>query len=404
MTMAFRSALSVSALTALMLTAAAGPAQAQSAYTLTTLAKPSGSASHEPTSLDKAGTARGGMYYFVTLAFDPMNNCYFCSLYLTREVSWSSGTGATASATLGTKGFFSLYSNDKATQAGSYTLSKAPNPSLSPDYLNVDTAARDAARRVYFLASSAINRNGTVTPLASTPTLADLVPTGINSSDTLVGNGRGPGAGGVYETSGWVYRQGTLSRLPAGSYPLATASSINDQGTIAGLVKSVDGTGWRPALWVNDQIVRVGGPETADLEPVTINNADQVLLRNEPDFPQITNKAFVWFNGVLTRISDPLGRDVQATAMNDSGTVVGCVKSPPPIGGGISRADNTAFIWQNGVMRDLAQVIAAKGVQLPSGTRLGCPVAINQSGSILAFHYKPSAQDNVTWIRLNAKP
>lgn len=400
-------------LAALALTCAATQAQSQSAYTLTTLGKPFGSTSrtptsHAPTTLAKDGTVRGATYFFKTLGFDPMNNCVFCSIYTVWSVSWGPGTGASVSPVLGAKGFFGLRANDKGTELGAFNQEAwAPNANLTPNLLTVLPPAEDYDYPADFGAVAGVNRNGSPSVLSLPAPWIRPTARGINNSDTIVGvasddinHDNDPDR--VFHYPGFVLRQGVFSVLPRAPYRGAEAAGINDQGTIVGTVKANDGPGWRPALWVNDQITRVGGPETTDLHVIAINNANQVLLRNSNSGTNNPLKGFVWFNGTLTEVVDPKGRQVMPTAINDAGAVVGCLEEP--VSGVLARVNLVPFIWRNGVMQELAPLVAAKGVKLPTGTRLGCPSAINQGGTILAYHYKPAKEDEVTWIRLNAKP
>lgn len=89
-----------------------------------------------------------------------------------------------------------------------------------------------------------------------------------------------------------------------------------------------------------------------------------------------------------------IGRDdqvVNATDMNNAGTVVGCI-------------DNVAFIWKNGVLLDLVKEVNSKGAKLPSGVVVECPIAINDSGSILTSYRARASSTTRPWVRINAKP
>lgn len=89
-----------------------------------------------------------------------------------------------------------------------------------------------------------------------------------------------------------------------------------------------------------------------------------------------------------------IGREdqvVNATAMNNTGTVVGCV-------------DGVPFIWKNGVTLDLVKEVNSKGAKLPSSVVHECPVAINDVGTILTSYRASQNSTTRTWVRLNAKP
>jgi hypothetical protein len=224
------------------------------------------------------------------------------------------------------------------------------------------------------------------------------------------------------------------------------------------------------------------------VEAVGLNQAGHVLIRgrsNEAPRPQATH---VWQNGVLTPVTGSIvkGQAVFGNAINDSGTVVGCLYN---FNRTLSRAAFTPFIWQRGVMENLNthlarvkpkpfmeppwsntpsshwpppspdmdntgkvvghpfdQVLviagsivfgsrleyapriraaswsatrsstitgvrgASKGVKLPAGTIIDCPVAINDGGSIATSVLYPVDLSGPyptyrrEWIRLNAVP
>jgi hypothetical protein len=71
--------------------------------------------------------------------------------------------------------------------------------------------------------------------------------------------------------------------------------------------------------------------------------------------------------------------------------VVGCI-------------DNVPFIWKNGVLLDLVKEVNSKGAKLPSGVVVECPIAINDSGSILTSYRARQSSTTRTWVRINAKP
>jgi hypothetical protein len=57
-------------------------------------------------------------------------------------------------------------------------------------------------------------------------------------------------------------------------------------------------------------------------------------------------------------------------------------------------------------MLDMATELTAKGAKLPAGAVLGCPIAINDSGSILMAYSAPTSTGGMTYgfARFNAKP
>jgi uncharacterized membrane protein len=210
-----------------------------------------------------------------------------------------------------------------------------------------------------------------------------------------------------------VFSTGSYTTLEVGPYQSLSPADINDAGTVVGTVLRNDtSAGYQslPALWVNQRLTTVGDVSLSRHKPLSINNAGQVLLVGDNgmslsvspyDFErQLRSSSMVWANNSLTPLVSPNNDGVQATAMNDQGTVVGCILSAA----GPQTVDARPFIWKNGVLLDLTQEWASKGVSLPAGTRWGCPLAINNSGSVLIYHYTSTLPTAFTWARVNAKP
>lgn len=407
-----------------LLLAASIPAKAQSAYTMTVLNKPSGAVSFVPTSIDQNGVVRGGMYYSAGFLFTNggIGSCWICPQYLPRDVSWPASTGTSVAATTGTSGFFSVASNNKGTMVGGYepgskSFGQGALGELGVRIPNTSWKLLRSVTNVY----SGIKRNGTVTPLALPPESAtstyygfSYTLTGLNNNDVLLGNKTGSSTdnpGRAYTWADGQYTQLDTSVAQPGESIVADA--INDSGVVVGHVMTVQSMSTPPSpdshypvIWNGGGAARrMGGNELAGFIPVAINTPGQVLLQKViPPAGNDKTAAAMWFNGSTTTISTLDGREVYPSAMNDSGTVVGCLVQRLLYGG-----IESAFIWKNGVMQSLDQLASSKGVRLPAGAKLGCPMAINNSGSILTYYYTPSSSGNAasvvrTWIRLNAKP
>jgi uncharacterized membrane protein len=134
-----------------------------------------------------------------------------------------------------------------------------------------------------------------------------------------------------------------------------------------------------------------------------LNQAGQVLIRGRDFDAPRPIATHVWQNDVLTAVTGSVvkGQEVYGNAINDSGTVVGCLYNYNRT---LSRAAFTPFIWQRGVMENLTTHLASKGLKLPSGQALGCPYAINNAGTILTATYQVSNEKNTRWVRINALP
>ncbi|MBA4109665.1 MAG: hypothetical protein C0487_08745 [Leptothrix sp. (in: Bacteria)] len=407
-------------------------ALAQSAYTMTVLGKPTGAYSFVPTTLDDQGVVRGAMYYksgvkFVRFAFLPA--------YLYQAVSWS-GTMATAPAALGGKYLFPKLTNNSGWQVGPFSKTSELGSSVSPEIFPSTTTIYGSSFRganVYasdLVGSTTMLRKGTVDTDLSALLAQSLgnssasgfkskfFARGMNNAGAIVGTFDRPvtlsdGAVGSVGTP-LVFSNGSYTTLEVGPYQSLYPIDINDAGTVVGTVSGKDPVGANknlPALWVNQRLTTVGDLSLSRHKPLSINNAGQVLLVGDNgmsltvspyDFErQLRSSSMVWANNSVTPLVSPNNDGVRATAMNDQGTVVGCILSAA----GPQTVDARPFIWKNGVLLDLTQEWASKGVSLPAGARWGCPLAINNSGSVVIYHYNStSPYTTITWARINAKP
>lgn len=374
-------------------------ATAQSAYTLTVLSKPAGANDWEylPVSLDAQGVVRGGMQYAALPTFAaPGQACIICA-DLAKPVSWPAGTGASVAATVGSKYLMPFVSNDKGTLVGSYSKSY-----FKPQFLyssNLSPALPVMTLAQAHFPSTMAMRQGTVdtpVPTARTGQASRVfLPAAMNNLDWVAGRDTATNLRDVAA----VWRNGAVTQLDLGGFNESGARGINDAGMVVGYVArdqpppNANGIApdYFPAVWTNDRLSWVGDESLKTVQALGVNKAGQALLTNG-------QASYLLANGVLTPIvgSSSTSR-VYALALNNQGTVVGCRREP-----GYHNV-HFGFIWKNGVMTDLSAELAAKGVTLPAGVALGCPVAINDSGSILAF-YQKTADNTVTWFRLNARP
>jgi hypothetical protein len=382
----------------------ASAAHAQSSYAMTTLSTPASSFGFAATAMDNSGRVAGFVQYRDGTAYPVAGdlgsyNCIFgCATYSVRMVYWPAGTATSASATNGISHFLASTLNDRGDMFGLGTTPKRLKFTLTTPVtpIGLDGYAPQLPSTEYPTAVV----NGVIPSSASR---YEFVTYGINQNSVVYGHSyrRVPvGTTGEYDVELLPATQqgSTVTATPVPAlYFAGMYTAMNSTGGAAGVVISSDGglesTRW-PAMWLGGNLSLINLPNT--YQAAAMNNAGQVLMQE----PSTSAKAAIWFNGAATHINGN-GKRVLASAMNSSGTVVGCtqnnVTSP-------TRADNTAFIWKNGVLQDLSQVLTSKGVKLPSGTRLGCPIAINDSGSILAYYYRTASVNTVTWVRFTARP
>ena len=177
-------------------------------------------------------------------------------------------------------------------------------------------------------------------------TVTDL---GIGSAGAV--NGRGQIAGTFAGVFG-IWTDGTVSPLPLLS-PGATgiAYDINNNSEVVGLTYFPDSQSYRAAVWRNGGIEQIGTlPGDISSFPQAINDAGQVVGYSINSARKW--RAFLWENGVIRDLGIPNDPQSFALGFNNAGQVVGGFQSTIP-------SNNSPFIWQNGVLNDLSPVLSA---------------------------------------------
>jgi hypothetical protein len=373
------------ALPTLLLAMACGASQAQSSYTLTVLKSPTTYAT-VTTDMDNTGKVVG--YSFDrTWGIGGFDLPTLDSFWRGRAVSWSTSTAASITGSKGASYYVPMKINQVGVTAGFSTESL-----IDQNSAGFMQPASEKAGKVTKLS----NQN------ALEPGFNQTTIGGINKLGVIAASGRYYATDAVPTRdakSAVLITPGQTLALEHPGYAVAYAHGLNDLGTTVGSVIAT-GQAARAAIWNNGKLSWVGQPNS---EARAVNNAGQVLVRHTtlgiidlPVAPSFTRDAdpkgaaALWLGAQAT----PMGTDGQVvtpTAMNASGTVVGCVDGAP-------------FIWKNGVMLDLVKEINSKGAKLPAGSVAECPVAINDSGSILTSYRASQSSTTRTWVRINAKP
>ncbi len=395
---------------------------AQSSYTMTVLNKPTGANGVLPLALDEAGNAHGGATFPAGYVFTNggIGSCWICPQFSQRQVSWAAGSAASATGTAGLKGFVTVGVGDAGTLVGGYEPRNQGNVLSQPTSSATPLAIPNTAfQQMRYVAGSgvAVVRQGALSPLGLPPEamLQMSYPyafevTAIGYNDTMLVNRTG--TDDTQPAAPFTWRNGQYTALDtsvAAAGESLFADAINAQGLIVGhTAVTFGGLGQfkpetvNPVRWTLGGLAeRLPGNGLTGYLPVAVNQPGQVLLQKATGYVVGRGnftQAAVWFNGSKTDIVSPLGQPTYGTAINDSGTVIGCVA---PLS---SATSDTPFIWRNGLLQNLETYVTARGIKLPTGTKLGCPRAINNAGSILTFYYKTSSPGTWTWVRLNAKP
>lgn len=137
---------------------------------------------------------------------------------------------------------------------------------------------------------------------------------------------------------------GQLRRLDA-SVTAETQARLFGNGFIAGTIH--DGLGSRAVIWENGSMREIGVPGA----PASVNAAGDILVIHDDDDKRVVS--YLFRGGAVTRLNHLGSRPYTVSrGMTEAGAVVGF--SHVAEYSGVDH--NHAFIWQNGVMRDLGTI------------------------------------------------
>jgi probable HAF family extracellular repeat protein len=196
---------------------------------------------------------------------------------------------------------------------------------------------------------------------------------GINQSGQVVGSsgiaGRPSSHAFLWDTVNGMQDLGTL---PGDS--TSYALGINDSGQVVG-ASYTDFRAQHAFLWDATTGMQDLGTLPGDSGSIAqgINNSGQVVgyseSRGEP------HRAFLWDAVHGMQDLGNLGRNAYATGINSNGQVVGAAEVYNDV---VNDYFPDAFVWQNGTMSDLNDLIP------PGSADLGAAYAINNAGQIVA--------------------
>lgn len=180
---------------------------------------------------------------------------------------------------------------------------------------------------------------------------------GVNNRGQIVGQAETPNLDPCspffLQTEAVVWQDGQVQELPP--FPgdsVGFASAINDRGQVVGTTGCVPGN-LRAVLWQNGTVIDLGnlGGVLGNF-PYSISRQGEVV--GQSDTPgDINHHAFLWTKRDGMRDLGLLSGDVSslAASINSKTQVVG--KSDDPSG------NSRAFLWRNGVMKDMNTLIPA---------------------------------------------
>lgn len=188
----------------------------------------------------------------------------------------------------------------------------------------------------------------------------------------------------IYDTTtGAVTDLGTL-----GGTFRSTATSVNDEGHVAGWASLPDENTFHAFLWIDGTMTDLGSLAGGSSFAHGVNGTDDVVGRSAAPGGE---HAFLWSSGTMSDLGTLGGPFSAAFGINDSGHAVGYALT--------GTFAQRAFIWRDGVMQDLNDLVPPN-----SGWTLLEARAINNAGWITgtgrfgsetrAFLLKPAGEDD----------
>jgi uncharacterized membrane protein len=160
---------------------------------------------------------------------------------------------------------------------------------------------------------------------------AEVLPTDVNDSQTVVGNLLFPDSA---QSRAFTWRAGVFTELPTPPGRNSVAYAINNRGQVLGAVTGEGAP--RPVLWHR------GAMQTlpATLRVVGLNDHGQVLGNSHPSADG-TQQPYLWHRGRLQALLAGTDRtSATATALNSAGDVVGTSGGRP-------------FLWHDGRLTEI---------------------------------------------------
>lgn len=206
----------------------------------------------------------------------------------------------------------------------------------------------------------------------------------VNNAGQIVGYSftLGPGS----DSRAWIWEDGVMTDLGAPANHRNYAFGINELGQVVGSLQFPDpNPGRRAYVWEDGVFTDLGTlPGDTGSSASDINAAGQVCgTSSHPVPPYFTAKqACLWDDGGVSELGSLPGYATTAsTALNNHGQVVGWART------GLSGGSTVAFIWEDGIMRDLNDLIAPE-----AGWELWSAGDINDAGQIVGWGEAPNGQ------------
>jgi probable HAF family extracellular repeat protein len=208
----------------------------------------------------------------------------------------------------------------------------------------------------------------------------------VNNAGQIVGYSftLGPGS----DSRAWIWEDGVMADLGAPTGQRNSAGGINELGQVVGSMDFPEpDAGRRAFLWDDGVFTDLGTlPGDTASSASDINDLGQVCGgSSHPVPPYFTAQtACMWDGKAVIDLGSLPGYAVStATAINNQGKVVGWVRT------GLSGGSTAAFIWEDGVMQNLNDLVAAE-----AGWELRSAADTNDAGQIVGWGEAPNGQSH----------
>jgi probable HAF family extracellular repeat protein len=192
----------------------------------------------------------------------------------------------------------------------------------------------------------------------------------INASGQVAGDAMAPG---YYRA--FLYSNGRMTDLGTFGGAYASASAINDAGVVVGAATYADTDNANGAthafIYCNGVLTDLGSVTGGDSWAEAVNASGDVVGESWETDPSLPAHAFLYSRGVMADLGTLGGIGASAYDINASGDIVG---------GAATLDDYHAFIYRNGRMLDLNDMITGMDGYTVSTAR-----SINDAGQILAW-------------------
>ena len=233
----------------------------------------------------------------------------------------------------------------------------------SPSGFSMAYGINDAGQIVgqYGLNQAFSYSGGTFTDIGPTRSTA----TEINNAGQIIGTDQ---IGG-WDSNGFVYANGALTRLTPPGAKGSVALALNNNGQVAGFTydKLMPGA----VIFENGGVTDLSGSmppaEHSESRAVDINDNGQALITRRTYF-DVSERSYFYDKGVATDLGQLGDARVFAHALNNAGLVIGTTGA------------REGFLWQDGVMYDLNKLVTGL-----DGWSIQDAIAINENNQIAAY-------------------